>query len=364
VNPTDIILAILLTLAVCGGVWFGFHVLIQNGRILVRLEKLEERLAQQNILQEVGKAGSLGFPPGHLLNNFALPMLGGGTMALSELRGRKVALIYLSPSCTHCEKLLPDLAAALAEGTDADPAVLIVSTGSPEENRRFFGEYRLSCPILLQEDSEVQSVHRAMATPMAYLLDENGTTSGQAAVGPAAVLNLLRGDGPVAEAPAEDHSSLPAKRTLASSRINRDGLKAGTRAPEFTIPALDGTEISLNSFRGRPVLLVFSDPECTPCNELLPKLEKLHRKSEDLQVLIISRGDPEVNRKKMKSLGLTFPVVLQRSWEISRAYGMFATPIAYLVGEDGVLAEDVKVGGNGILALAARQRNASVRVGP
>ena len=78
---------------------------------------------------------------------------------------------------------------------------------------------------------------------------------------------------------------------------------------------------------------------------------------------MIGRGDPEANRDKVKKLGLTFPVVLQQSWEISRAYGMFATPIGYLVGEDGVLVEDVAVGGNQILALAAQRRNASVRAG-
>jgi hypothetical protein len=40
---------------------------------------------------------------------------------------------------------------------------------------------------------------------------------------------------------------------------------------------------------------------------------------------------------------------------------MFATPIGYLVGKDGVLVEDVAVGGNQILALAAQRRVSSVR---
>jgi hypothetical protein len=56
----------------------------------------------------------------------------------------------------------------------------------------------------------------------------------------------------------------------------------------------------------------------------------------------------------VKELNLTFPVVLQNHWEISRAYGMFATPIAYLVGGDGVLVSDVAVGEAGILGLASK----------
>jgi peroxiredoxin len=301
--------------------------------------------------------------PGSVLNDFALPLLGGGTMTLSQWRGRKIALIFLSPQCKYSAKLLPDLAAVLSEGAEVNPPPVIISTGSVEENQRFFGWHHITCPILLQEDSEVAALYLAMATPMAYLVDEQGATLGHAAVGPTAILNLFRDQGRAGDAPSNDYSRAGSHRSLAPRQIERDALKAGTPAPEFTLPALDGSELSLSSFRGRPVLLVFSDPNCKPCNELLPKLEQIHRKSKDLQVLMIGRGDPEANRNKVKKLGLTFPVVLQRSWEISRAYGMFATPIGYLVDEDGVVVEDVAVGGNRILALAAPRHNASVQAG-
>jgi peroxiredoxin len=302
-------------------------------------------------------------PPGSVLNDFALPLLDGGTMTLSQWRGRKVELIFLSPRCQHSEKLLPDLAAVLSQGAETDPAPVIVSTGSVEENRRFFAEHRITCPVLLQEDSELAVLYRAMATPMAYLVDERGATLGQAAVGPGPILNLLRDQSRAPEIPSNGHSRVGSAGSLASSRINRDGLKAGTPAPDFTLPALDGNGIALSAFRGRPVLLVFSDPNCKPCNDLLPRLEDIHRNSKDLQVLVISRGEPEANRDKVKKLGLTFPIVLQRSWEISRAYGMFSTPIGYLVDEDGVLVEDVAVGGNRILALAAQRRKATLVAG-
>ena len=44
--------------------------------------------------------------------------------------------------------------------------------------------------------------------------------------------------------------------------------------------------------------------------------------------------------------------MLQKQWEISLQYGMFATPIGYLVDEQGILASDVAVGVEPILALA------------
>jgi hypothetical protein len=54
---------------------------------------------------------------------------------------------------------------------------------------------------------------------------------------------------------------------------------------------------------------------------------------------------------------LTFPVVLQPHWEISRRYAMFATPIAYLIGEAGVIAHDVAVGEDAILKLLHAARS-------
>ena len=67
---------------------------------------------------------------------------------------------------------------------------------------------------------------------------------------------------------------------------------------------------------------------------------------------MLSRADPEANKRKVAEHGLTFPVLLQRHWEISREYGMFATPIAYLIDEHGVIAADVATGPDAILALA------------
>src|SRR5262249_50652860 len=117
--------------------------------------------------------------------------------------------------------------------------------------------------------------------------------------------------------------------SLERSRLNRNGLPAGTLAPVFRLPRLDGGELSLGDFRGQRVLLVFSDPGCGPCNQLAPWLEQFHRRTADMRVLMISRGDPDANRAKVAEHGLTFPVVLQQKWDVSREYGMFATPIAY-----------------------------------
>jgi peroxiredoxin len=142
-----------------------------------------------------------------------------------------------------------------------------------------------------------------------------------------------------------------ANKGLDQSRINREGLRAGTPAPMFRLPQIDGGELNLKEYHGRRTLLVFSDPDCGPCDRLAPQLEELHRTRSDFSILMVSRRDEEANRNKIESLGLTFPVVLQKNWEISKLYGMFATPIAYLINEQGIIVSDVAKGVDPILAL-------------
>jgi peroxiredoxin len=150
----------------------------------------------------------------------------------------------------------------------------------------------------------------------------------------------------------DDRANRFSNRSLARSKLKRDGLKAGTVAPNFCLPRLDGRgELSLKDLRGRRVLLVFSDPHCGPCQALGPQLESFQREQSKVLIVMISRGDPKENRAKVKQNGLTFSVLLQQQWEISRLYAMFATPIGYMIDEAGVIANDVAVGVEPIVML-------------
>ena len=360
-STPDIVLFVICGLLTCLGVWAVLELIAQNGRLMLRIEALEEGSVQSPQQPEATAEHGIGQPPGAMLNDFALPMLSGGTMTLLEWRGKKVVLIYVSPQCGHSIKLLPELAEAWKNRAPDDPMPLIITRGEVAENRRLFEEHGIQSPVLLQEDTEVSFLHKALVTPLAYLVDEGGFTVGPARVGRPMILELLQhGEAPPEEESQAGYTSAGVSLGLPGSRLKRDGLPAGTPAPDFTLPALDGSTVSLSDYRGRPVLLVFSDPECRPCQQMAPSLEQIHQSSGNLAVLMISRGDVEENRAKVQEHGLTFPVVLQRKWEISREYGMFSTPIAYMIDEFGILASGVAVGALAILVLAERQK--SVRV--
>jgi peroxiredoxin len=331
------------------GCWLGYQLVRQSGRILLRLEALESRPEQKRAGDSTqAPAPSTGLPAGSMAPVFELPDLAGTLRGLAEFRGRRVLLIFFSPHCGFCTAMTPDLAVLTSSGAHGQPMPLVVSTGDVETNRRLFQKHGVRCPVLLQEGTEVASQYHAHGTPMGYLIDEQGAIAGDLTAGAPALLALAEAGGNPSLA-----NSSPANPSLANSRLNRTGLKAGTPAPGFRLPRLDGGGLALEEYRGRRVLLVFSDPKCGPCDQLAPRLEQLHRHRHDFQVLMISRQDVETNRRKAAQLGLTFPVALQKNWEVSLLYAMFATPMGYLIDERGVIAADIAIGVQPILDLVS-----------
>jgi len=236
---------------------------------------------------------------------------------------------------------------------------VLVTYGDVESNRRLAVEHGLDSTILLMESSPakefiVNELFKHRGTPSAYLLDEQKRVIQARAVGMDDILRVAReacdGDPALGAASTGGHRP-PLQR---ESHIVRDGLKAGTPAPAFRLPDIHGGTVSLDQFRGRKLLLVFSDPQCAPCDQLAPELAELHRKHENngLAVVMVGRGDPEQNRKKVVQHRIEFPVLLQEKWKLSRQYGIFATPVAFLVGKDGVIARNVATGPDEIMTLA------------
>jgi peroxiredoxin len=226
---------------------------------------------------------------------------------------------------------------------------MMLARGTADANRELAKEHGLDVPISLPGEASFPEVFKNQGTPVAYLLDRQGKVASGLATGTDQVLTLAR-----EAANAEwKRTRLPGEKRLSQSKIERNGLKAGTRAPRFRLPDVRGGEIALEDFRGRRVLLVFSDPHCGPCDQIAPHLIRLSKlwQNGGPAVVLVGRGEPEENRQKADGLGFEFPVVVQRNWELSKEYGIFATPVAFLVDEDGSIARDVANGVHEILSL-------------
>jgi len=324
-----------------------YRLIVDRGRLLLQVEALESRLGALHEIPSGEVVEALGFPVGSPAPDFALPDLTGAERALESWRGRRLVLVFFDPDCRFCLELLPGLSSLRAQRE-----VVVVATGSQDRIRALVEEHELSCPVLLQRENEVSQLFRVPGTPAAYPIDENGLVAGLLTLGSEPVLDLAAGRDAEGEPGATTELRV---RPVSESRLLRTGLAAGVRAPDFALPGLDGGTVSLADYRGRRVLLVFLDPDCAPCEQLAPGLEQLHREREDFDVLAISRGDASANRAKADEHALTFPIALQRHWDTSKDYGMFAVPIAYMIDEDGILVSNAAVGPEPILELTAEK---------
>lgn len=347
-------LAPLFGLSTAVGWTVAYHLVRQQGRLLIRLDALEARLdaADRMVLPVLPNEHSHATAPvpglavGAEVPPFELPDFTGRMLGPPDFRGGRLLLVHWSPGCGFCELIAPELAALQEPLRRQNTVLALVSNGDVEANRAFAHQHGLDCPIMLQDGSPAVPPFRGLGTPVAYLVDEHGRVAKPLAVGAEQVPQLAR------DAAAGDRR-LPGEKSLLHSRIEREGLKAGTPAPMFILPEIRGGTIALEDFRGRDVLLVFTAPDCGPCDALAPELARLHERSRasGLQIVLVGRGSVEENRRKAQEHGMDFPVVVQDHWKLSKEYGIFATPVAFLIDRNGTVARDVARGVDQVLEL-------------
>ena len=117
--------------------------------------------------------------------------------------------------------------------------------------------------------------------------------------------------------------------------------KVGDQCPSFTVQMLDGDEISIDSLRGKTVLINFWATWCPPCNEEMTRVEKeiVERfADEEFVFLPISRGEkPEVVKTWRTKKGYKFDIGLDIATEIFPQFARTYIPRNYLIGPDGTI---------------------------
>lgn len=88
--------------------------------------------------------------------DFTLPVTGGGTVSLSELRGRAVVLFFYPRDDTSgCTKESIAFSGLEQEFTDAGCSVFGISKDSLKSHEKFVAKHELSVPLLTDESSDV-----------------------------------------------------------------------------------------------------------------------------------------------------------------------------------------------------------------
>jgi thiol-disulfide isomerase/thioredoxin len=107
----------------------------------------------------------------------------------SEWRDRETAVLFWSPGCGFCQKMLPELLRWEESAPKGSPALLVVSNGSPESNRAL----GIRSPLVLDHNGDVKRQFRAAGTPNAVLIDRNGSIASPVVRGAAPFWDLVGG---------------------------------------------------------------------------------------------------------------------------------------------------------------------------
>jgi peroxiredoxin len=121
--------------------------------------------------------GAAGGPRvGDVAPDFALPTLAGGTVRLSDFRGRPVVLNFWAHWCTPCRQEFPLLRAALRRHRDDGLVLVGVDTKDIESRARsFVAKQHAAWPMVLDPDGTLAEAYGIEPIPQTFFIRADGT---------------------------------------------------------------------------------------------------------------------------------------------------------------------------------------------
>jgi cytochrome c biogenesis protein CcmG, thiol:disulfide interchange protein DsbE len=123
----------------------------------------------------------------------------------------------------------------------------------------------------------------------------------------------------------------------------------GFLAPEFELKTPTDETVKLSDLRGQAVLVNLWATWCPPCREEMQTIEKVYQEFKDrgftvLAVNMTDQDNPQAILPFVKEQGLTFPILLDETGTMAKAYQLRSLPSSYFIGSDGRINE-VVIGG-------------------
>jgi peroxiredoxin len=107
--------------------------------------------------------------------NFALKNLNGNVVHLEDYRGKVIFLNFWTTWCPACLVEMPSMEKLYREFKNKDFVILAVDMQEDSETVRKFKErFKLSFPILLDEDGFVATYYGVRGIPATYFIDRAG----------------------------------------------------------------------------------------------------------------------------------------------------------------------------------------------
>ena len=132
-----------------------------------------------------------------------------------------------------------------------------------------------------------------------------------------------------------------------------DWLEPGSKAPDFTLVAHDGTKVKLSSFRGRPVVLYFYPKDDTPgCTREACGFRDAKGKlaKHDAVVLGVSPDGPESHAKFRTKFRLPFTLLCDVDHAVAEKFGAWREKNMYGKKSMGIARSTFVIDGDGRVA--------------
>ena len=125
--------------------------------------------------------------------------------------------------------------------------------------------------------------------------------------------------------------------------------REGFLAPDFRLTLLGGGEVALSELRGQVVIVNLWASWCPPCRAEMPALQEAYEAYRDrgLEILAVNTTYQDSQAAAagfVQEYGLTFPVPMDQTGEVSRSYLLRALPTSFFIDRDGVI-RSVVIGG-------------------
>jgi len=111
-------------------------------------------------------------------------------------------------------------------------------------------------------------------------------------------------------------------------------------APDFTLKALDGSNLRLAEQRGDIMLINFWASWCGPCIQEMPQLDKLAQKYQMLGVQVWGvnvENDSSAAKAYLSKVNVEFPILFDVDNSASKAYQVEAMPTTVILDKNGTV---------------------------
>jgi peroxiredoxin Q/BCP len=132
-------------------------------------------------------------------------------------------------------------------------------------------------------------------------------------------------------------------------------LKASDKAPKFSLPSTEGGTVSLDSLRGKRVVLYFYPKDDTPgcTREACGSRDNLARvRSAGALIYGVSKDSLASHEKFRDKYELPFPLLSDAGNEVARKFGAFGKKMMYGKEVEGLIRSTFLLGGDGRIEAA------------